>query len=300
MRTNLAQFETFYWVARLGGFHAAARRQGLTQPTVSARVRELEGALGVRLFDRTRRRAEITPEGQEVLERAEQILRIAGDIEQTVRQQGPLRGLLRLGAVETVALTALTELLPRLRTAFPELRVELSVDMGSALCRLLNARELDLAVVTDPRLADGFSAEPVGRILLRWVASPKLGLPRRPLVPADLTPYQIFTGPEPSTLRAVMFDWFREAELEPRHVNTSNSHMLMAKLVAAQLGVAVLPPAILESEISAGALRVLTTRPAVSAPHLYVCTPQDRRHAELRPVIGMIRAALRQSGLFGG
>ncbi len=299
MKTNLAQFETFYWVARLGGFHAAARRQGLTQPTVSVRVRELETALGVRLFDRSRRRAEITPDGQEVLERAEQILRLAGDIEQSVRQRGPLHGLLRLGAVETVALTTLSNLLPRLRAAFPDLRVELSVDMGTTLSRKLNARDLDIAVITDPQLGDGLVAEPVGRIVLRWVASPRLGLPRRSLTPADLAAFQIFTGSEPSTLRSVALDWFRQAGLEPALVNSSNSHMLMAQFVAANHGVAVLPPAILGAEIRAGLVRVLTTRPPVEPPHLYICGPRDRRRAELRPVVEMIREALRRSGLFG-
>ena len=47
MRATLNQLEAFYWIARLGGFHAAATRLNLTQPTVSLRIRGLEEALGL-------------------------------------------------------------------------------------------------------------------------------------------------------------------------------------------------------------------------------------------------------------
>src|SRR5690348_15144161 len=121
MRANFAQLETFYWVARLGSFHAAARHLRLTQPTISARIRELEASLGVTLFDRERQRAAITPAGRDILLQTRQILRLADDMERTLQHRDPMRGLLRLGAVESVALMALAELLSRLTALFPEL-----------------------------------------------------------------------------------------------------------------------------------------------------------------------------------
>ena len=52
MQATLAQIEAFYWIARLGGFRAAAARFNLTQPTISLRIRGLEQALGLKLFER--------------------------------------------------------------------------------------------------------------------------------------------------------------------------------------------------------------------------------------------------------
>ena len=52
---TLRQLEAFYWIARLGSFHAAARHLHVAQPSVSARVRELERHLGVPLFERSGR-----------------------------------------------------------------------------------------------------------------------------------------------------------------------------------------------------------------------------------------------------
>ena len=53
MRYTFGQAEAFYWVARLGGFRAAAQHLNLSQPTVSLRIKELERILGGELFDRS-------------------------------------------------------------------------------------------------------------------------------------------------------------------------------------------------------------------------------------------------------
>src|SRR5690348_6267590 len=204
MKASFLQLETFYWVARLGSFHAAARHLRLTQPTISARIRELEAGLGVSLFDRVHQRAETTAAGRDILARTRQILRLANDLERTLHQGDPMRGLLRLGAVESVALMALPELLSRLKGSFPQLRIELTVDVGTLLSRKLNARQLDLAIVTDPEPDDRVVAKKIGSIQLGWIASPGLLLPKRELAPADLAPLQIITNPEPSTLHTII------------------------------------------------------------------------------------------------
>src|SRR5579872_5461163 len=114
MRASLVQLETFFWVARLGSFHAAARHLRVTQPTISARIRELEEILAVTLFDRVRRRAEITPAARDILRETRQIIALADKIERRLQARDSMRGLLRLGAVESVAMIALPELLSRL------------------------------------------------------------------------------------------------------------------------------------------------------------------------------------------
>ena len=60
MRITLMQIEAFYWTARLGGVHAASRHLHLTQPAVSARIKEMESLLSVKLFDRSKQRMSLT------------------------------------------------------------------------------------------------------------------------------------------------------------------------------------------------------------------------------------------------
>ena len=91
MRATLNQLEAFYWIARLGGFHAAATRLNLTQPTVSLRIRGLEEALGVRLFERAGRQAGLTTEGRHLLPQAERMIGLAEELQMKTALSDPLR-----------------------------------------------------------------------------------------------------------------------------------------------------------------------------------------------------------------
>lgn len=295
MRPTLAQLEAFYWVGRLGGFHAAARHLHLTQPTISARVAELESTIGIQLFDRVRQRAALTHRGREILSSVEHMLKISDEICQNQTDPGALRGLLRLGAVESVALFTLPILLPRLRASYPEMKIELTLDIGSVLNRKLNSRELDVAILTDAQVGESVAVERVGDIEYSWVASTDFQLPGRPLVPADLRRIPILANPNPSTIFAVMTDWFRAGNVEPENVTMCNSLALMSRLVIAGSGLAILQPQILQSEIKSGKIRLVPSTPTVSPRTMVVAYYAHSR--SYRPLIDMVCEALHESDL---
>ena len=295
MRASLAQLEAFYWIARLGSFHAAARRLHVTQPTVSLRISELEKALGAKLFQRDRQHAELTTRGRGMVDSVDRMLKLSDDIAQHSGSSKTLRGLLRLGAVESVALVALPRLLPRFIASYPDLQVELTLDVSSALSRKLNAGELDLAILTDPPVNDSITVELVGRIMFGWMGGSQLKLPKREIRPRDLRMVPIFTMPNPSTISVSMMRWFGTAGVEPAHVSSCNSLALMARLVVEGLGVAVLPTALMRSEIDAGQIRLLNTAPAIS-PATMAIAHNGPAH-RYRMLMRMIVAALQESGL---
>ena len=74
LNLSLRDLEAVLAVARCNSFRGAAAELGLTQPSVSARVRHLEDVLGVRLFNRTTRHVSLTPNGERLAQRAEQAL----------------------------------------------------------------------------------------------------------------------------------------------------------------------------------------------------------------------------------
>ena len=102
---HLKQLEAFYWVAKLGSFHAAARRLDITQPTISLRIRELEKLLGADLFDRGGRHAVPTVRGRELVGHAEEMLRIAAAIREQVGRPQALSGIVRVGVTGVPAAT---------------------------------------------------------------------------------------------------------------------------------------------------------------------------------------------------
>jgi DNA-binding transcriptional LysR family regulator len=296
MRPTLAQLETFYWVARLGSFRAAGRHLNLTQPTVSLRIRELETTIGIELFHRMKQRAHLSEIGGNMLDGVERMLALADEI-QGVTRTAPMRGLLRVGAVESVALACMPELLARLKERYAALKVELSVDVSTQLCTRLNERAIDLAFVTDPDVGAHIASERIGPIRLEWLASPKLGLPDRLLRPNDLAACQIITNPRPSQLYDTTERWFGSANIRPAHVSTSNSLSLMVRYVTAGFGVSILPPAILTEELRGGLLQVLRIRPAIPPRVLHASFAHDRGSAGMREVIAMMASIVRKARL---
>ena len=297
MRPSLHQLEAFYWVARLGGFHAAARHLHLTQPTISARIQELEDVLGIKLFERARQRAEITAAGRDVFAHAEKMLRLVDELAGIADRSNAFRGLLRFGANESTAITGLTELLSRLKASYPALKIELTVDVGTVLSRKLNARELDMAILSDPVSAPHVADEAIGRVELGWVGSPRLALPLRELTPADAASLPIVAMSEPSTLNSVMANWFRSGNMEVENVSTCNSMALMIRLAAAGHAIALLPLSAVRTEIANGSVCILRAKPAIDSRMYYMSYLRDQRALKDGSLTRLAREVLMASGL---
>src|SRR6516225_4277704 len=93
---DIPSLRLFTRVARLGSFSAAARETGLAQSQVSRMVAELEASLGARLLSRTTRAVVPTEAGHEFLARIDPVLAALDEAENSVRETGELRGLLRV------------------------------------------------------------------------------------------------------------------------------------------------------------------------------------------------------------
>ncbi len=110
----IRELRTFLAIARCGSFAAAGNTIGLTQSAVSAQIRNLEEALGLRLFDRTGRSAHLNAAGLRALPLAEQILETFALMGQP-ESLDDYRGELRIGAIGTVQTGLLPAVLVRLR-----------------------------------------------------------------------------------------------------------------------------------------------------------------------------------------
>jgi len=147
-RPTLRQLEYAVAVAEHGNFHEAAAACAVSQPGLSVQLRELESQLGVRLFERDRRRVLITREGEVVVARARALLIATDELVEAARYLNrPLSGELRLGVIPTVAPYLLPEVLPAVRSAYPELRLLLHEDQTARLLGELGDGKLDLLLL---------------------------------------------------------------------------------------------------------------------------------------------------------
>lgn len=261
---NLKQLETFFWVCQLGGIVAAAERLNATQSTVSARIQELETALGVALLDRSKRSVRPTPKGIELLGYVERVLSLTSEIEQRIADPEVLAGTIRLGVTELVAVTWLPRLLAAINERYPSVTVELLVDLTNTHVRKLTTGELDLALIPGP--AQGLGQLSLGFVEFAWMASPKLGVPKRVRSPVDLTTWSMLTLTREAKLHHLVAGWFEQNGVSPPRAAMCNSIGLLAVLTAAGLGISFLPFGYFTDErLRRGELRIIQTQAAIQA-----------------------------------
>lgn len=278
-RFSLKQIETFYSVARCGSFQSAASQLHTTQPAVSARIRELEKALGVDLFDRSGRHARLTARGRQLVTYAQRLLSLAGEIRDEVGSASALVGLVRLGVVDTIALTLLPELLMRLAEQLPGVGVELEVDLSVNLQRLLAERDVDIALMVGPVPDPTFITAPLGSVGLGWMAGASLTLPPEPATPKELAGLPIITHSRGSHQHVMIQRWFRAHGAEPRRLSACSSLATIIQLTISDFGLSVLPVAAMKRELEAGALRLVRCTEALPPTDFLLAYPPDGRDA---------------------
>ncbi len=168
---TLKQLEAFAFVVDTGTFRAAASALGTTQPNISSRIAALETALDVTLLYRDAGSVRLTTKGEELLERTRETLRAGEALLEAAGRQELIEERLRLGVTELVACTWLQPFLRDLRREYPNLRVELEVDLSRRIEERLQEREIDLAFQNAP-----FDARMTGQRKLAseayfWVAN---------------------------------------------------------------------------------------------------------------------------------
>lgn len=155
MAFTIRQLQYFVAVAEQGSVSRAAQNLSISQSSVTEAIKELEGDLGVGLFDRHPRGLAITHKGHQFLRHATKILADVSDARRTFSGEAEASaGRLQLGVTSLVAGYVLSDLLARYRRAFPGVDVSAIEDNGDYLEHLLIGGELDVAVMVISNLRD--------------------------------------------------------------------------------------------------------------------------------------------------
>jgi DNA-binding transcriptional LysR family regulator len=144
---DLATFEA---VARLGGMGRAARELNTVQSNVTQRVRRLEEALGVSLFERSRSGARLTPAGERLMPYATRVDALLDEAGRAARDDGAPRGTLTVGSLETTAALRLSPLLASYVQAHPGVDFVLRTGTTAEMVERVLDRELEGAFVCGP------------------------------------------------------------------------------------------------------------------------------------------------------
>src|SRR4051795_8297113 len=181
---DFKSIETFLWVVKLGSFRGPAPRMNPTQPAISQRIAQLEREMGVKLLNRDHRVASPTPSGRQMMVYAEKLIGLRSEMMAEVGDRSAMRGVLRLGVAETIVHTWLPRLVKSVNTAYPNLSLEIEVDITPNLSDRLLAQEIELAFVVGPLSASGVHNRVLADYPIGFLASPSLRLGDGPVTRA--------------------------------------------------------------------------------------------------------------------
>jgi LysR family transcriptional regulator, hydrogen peroxide-inducible genes activator len=277
-----------------GSFGGAADAVGVTQPTLSAGIKELEAALGAVLVERAHSGAVMTPAGEEAAERGARALAEVEELVRAVEAAGkPLHGLFRLGAIPTIAPFLLPRALPLLKRQFPQLRLRLREDTTARLLDGLRARTLDAAIIALPYSAPGIASEVVAEdefLLLCPIGHPLAA--RNALEPEDLAHEDLLLLEDGHCLREHALALCGAAPGRGNVDVSATSLHTLVHMVAGGMGVTLLPKLAADAGAAQGAQVALRSfaEPAMGRSIGVAWREGSPREAEARLLAGALRA----------
>src|SRR5713101_848575 len=284
---DFRSIETFLWVVTLGSFRGAAQRLNTTQPAISQRIAQLEREMGVKLLNREHRVASPTASGRQLMVYAEKLIALRSEMMAAVGDRSAMRGVLRLGVAETIVHTWLSRLIKGVNIAYPNLSLEIEVDITPNLSARLLAQEIELAFMLGPLSASSVRNRVLCDYPVGFLASPALGLGNGPLTVHDLAKFPIITFPRKTQPYEIVRSLFNRPDLPPIRLHASASLATVIHMAIEGLGIAVIPTAIVENEMADGRLQLLSTDlqiPALTFSASWLASPDTvavERVAEL-------------------
>lgn len=163
---NLPSLKNLYYLVHLHqeqNFNRAAKICFVSQSTLSSGIQNLEEQLGYQLIERDHKSFMFTAIGEEVVERARNILTNVDDLVELVKNQGePMTGEIRLGCIPTIAPFLLSRVVKLCQQDYPKLSLLLKEDTTERLLDALAKGELDLLILALPVDTSGFHSMKVG------------------------------------------------------------------------------------------------------------------------------------------
>jgi DNA-binding transcriptional LysR family regulator len=254
---DLRLLRAFVMVADQRGFSAAAAALHITQPALSRRIAEFESALGLRLFDRTSRRVELTQSGEDLLARCRELLTHGETLRERARALAEGRaGILRVGGSPMAMEAVVAPLTGRYRERCPDVDLQLYEQGGERAQEAVLHGLLHAAVTSpmEPRLQT--------RLLFPWrlLAVVREGHPLargRTVDIVDLAKEPILTFPQGFGTRALFDAGCETIGVRPMIRMQAATAQTLVAAAQAGYGIAVVPSVLIMNKRAVKAMPVL-------------------------------------------
>ena len=271
---NTRFLETFLWLAKLGNFSKTAEKLHATQPAISSRINALEDSLGVELYLRGSRPLELTPEGKQVLEYAETMLKLEQEMLAVGRSDSGRKSV-KIGVIEIVTVTWLLDFIEVINASHKNLVLEITTGVHSDLMTQLINNELDLVLSVGPVSDSRIKNVSLCNYELHWVANPAVFDIDHEIDVTEIAKLPIILTKANSSIYPVIRDFLMSFGLD--YVFSNNQkikfdcvYSLTTAVYLAKAGAGVMPlmPIVISDEIKSNQLQVIQVRERLPELHL--------------------------------
>lgn len=288
MNISLRQLRVFLAVARQQHFRRAAESLHLSQPAVSRHIADLEGELGLKLFDRNTREVVPTEAGRYLESAIGRVLdELEGVLAHVHSESERRRGKVHVASVPTLSAGLMPPCIAACARRYPELVIQLHDQAQTLVLDSVRGGEVDFGLAIEPPDTGEFDSELILRDPFVLVCRPD-----HPLAALDRVPWRKLRG-QPLILldyssgsRRLIDQAFARREIEPTVVQQTGHTHTAFRMVEAGLGVSV-SPALSPPPPS------LATRPLSPQEHRDVVLLK-RRQRSLSPLAAVVWEALKE------
>jgi LysR family hydrogen peroxide-inducible transcriptional activator len=240
---NLRDLRYLVALADMKHFGKAAAACHVSQPTLSAQIKKLEGYLGVELIERQPRGVVLTEVGHELVERARRVLRESDEIIHLARDfRDPLAGNLAMALIPTIGPYLLPLVAKKLRKQLPKLHLMLYEYQTAVLLEKLRKGEIDMGILALPVMVDGIESRELYREDFVVALPPQHDLARKAAVKvSDLAGEQLLLLDDGHCLRDQALEVCSRSNVHENQDYRATSLETLRQMVAAGLGVTLLP-----------------------------------------------------------
>jgi LysR family hydrogen peroxide-inducible transcriptional activator len=288
---TLTELKYVVAVADTRHFGRAAERCFVSQPSLSASVKNLEDELGVQIFERGRGDVLVTPIGEEIVAQAQRALDEADRVKLVAKQgRNPLEGPLRLGVIHTVAPYLLPDLVAALARAAPRMPLDIEENLTANLDGMLKGGLIDAAIVALPYDGAGIDVVPLYSEAFRVIVPAKHAWARRKSVRAEeLAGENLLLLNVGHCFRDQVLDACREFARPAAPGKQGNSLETIRNMVMSGMGVSVLPASALTPKYANPLVRAIDFAPPAPSRRLVIATRSGYpRGAAIRAVADAI------------
>lgn len=279
------RIQVFHAVAKHLSFTKAAEALFMTQPAVTFQIRQLEGELNTRLFDRAQGRITLTSAGAIALEYANRILALSAELDSRMKElSGQLAGPLLIGASTTIADFLLPQILGEFKARYPAVVPRLFVANSEAVQNRIAERSLDLGFIEGDSHLPTLGTDVCCEDELQVVCAPSHSLAKQnSATPQSLTEHAYISRELGSGTREVIDHYLQKAGLafdSLQVVMEAGSPEALKGLAATGLGFAIMSRATMAKEVRLGELVRIPLSPRLIR-HLSVVYPKERFQSRL-------------------